>query len=80
MHHGTVGSGLTIGIMLFHNALEAFALGLADHIDDLPGLEMAGRQIELALDFFTRREAKFADALFGFRGGFAEVAQLCLLT
>ena len=36
-------------VVLLHDALEAFALGPADDIDEIAGLELRHRQVDLAL-------------------------------
>ncbi len=54
----TVRRALALEVVLLHDALEAFALGLANHIDPITRLKLRDCEVDLALRRI-RREAKF---------------------
>jgi len=76
MHCRTVGHWLSGEIVALDRALEAFALGLSDHVDILAGLEDRDIQVCGLRSRFTVSESKLANESLGRRRRFGEVPGL----
>jgi hypothetical protein len=72
-----VGGALAVEIVLLHRALETFALGDADDVDVLAGLEAGDRDRIALLDLFAVG-GELADEALGRRAGLLEVAEFGL--
>ena len=75
MHHRTVGLRLAGHVVLLHDALEAFALGLADHIDESPDCELRHLEVDDAFELVPSGRRNSLTSFFGSTASLLEVAQ-----
>ena len=66
---------LAVHVVLFDDALEALALGLADDVHQLAGLEQGHLQIQIGADRLIVLETEFRDEFLGFGAGLFEMAE-----